>query len=286
MGQDKQQLSKLLAFVKDLYENPDNKEFAAGIQSLVLSDFRSGINRDTCSKQINEIYELCLKKNLREQAEDLYKDFPLIEIASELVKNYVEMENARRANDFDSFGRYLYLQIELIVNTIINDIKFREIYAGLRDMKPLTYYNKEKKETYRTDFTQYKDGKKIIKETVHKFLMTHEDSIKKEGIDSIESIYAKEKYLVVLYTVCYKATMNGWPTDESKTFDEIYVVRNNDSHTGGVKSDWQKETYEKLSVDKTKNYLKFLSFLLTFIKGISANYPYPDDLFLIAGVVK
>ena len=35
MGQDKKQLTKLLKFVKELYEDPDNKEFAAGIQSLI-----------------------------------------------------------------------------------------------------------------------------------------------------------------------------------------------------------------------------------------------------------
>ena len=71
MGQDKKQLTKLLAFVKGLYEDPDNKEFAAGIQSIVLNDLRAGDRRESWTKQINEIYELCLKKNLREQAEDL-----------------------------------------------------------------------------------------------------------------------------------------------------------------------------------------------------------------------
>ena len=35
MGQDKKQLTELLAFVKDLYDHPDNKEFAAGIQAIL-----------------------------------------------------------------------------------------------------------------------------------------------------------------------------------------------------------------------------------------------------------
>lgn len=84
MGQDKKQLTKLLAFVKGLYDDPDNKEFAAGIQAIVLKDFHTGQGREIWIKQISEIYELCLKKNLREQAEDLYKSFPMPEIAEEL----------------------------------------------------------------------------------------------------------------------------------------------------------------------------------------------------------
>ena len=46
MGQDKKQLSKLLAFVKDIYEDPDNKEFAAGIQSIIEDDSKV-VNYDT-----------------------------------------------------------------------------------------------------------------------------------------------------------------------------------------------------------------------------------------------
>ena len=41
MGQDKKQLTKLLAFVKEVYDNPDNKEFAAGIQAIVIKDLKA-----------------------------------------------------------------------------------------------------------------------------------------------------------------------------------------------------------------------------------------------------
>ena len=40
MGQDKKQLTKLLAFVKELYDHPDNKDFAAGIQAIVINDLK------------------------------------------------------------------------------------------------------------------------------------------------------------------------------------------------------------------------------------------------------
>ncbi|HOP08433.1 MAG TPA: hypothetical protein PLF13_14240 [candidate division Zixibacteria bacterium] len=287
MGQDKKQLTKLLAFVKGLYEDPDNKEFAAGIQSIVLNDLRTGDRREAWTKQINEIYELCLKKNLREQAEDLYKDVPLSGIAEDLVDLYVEMENARRANDFDSFGRYLFLQIELIVGTIIKEEGFKRLYEAIRKMKPLSRYNRETKTNYRADFIQNKtnrDGtkEKLTKDTVDKFLFISNDSCGKP----IDSLGAIDKCRIVLYTVCYQAKVSGWPTEDFDALSGIYNVRNHESHTGVNMTDAQQEYYDRLVVDKTKNYLRFLGFLLTFIKGISDNYPLSDDIFNLAGITK
>ena len=64
MDKDKQRhLTQLLNFVKEQYDHPDNKEFAAGIQSLVINDIRKE-ERGKWSEQISEIYELCLMKNL------------------------------------------------------------------------------------------------------------------------------------------------------------------------------------------------------------------------------
>lgn len=287
MGQDKKQLTKLLAFVKGLYEDPDNKEFAAGIQSIVLNDLRTGDRRESWTKQINEIYELCLKKNLREQAEDLYKDIPLSRIAEDLVELYVEMENARRGNDFDSFGRYLFLQIELIVGTIIKEEDFKRLYEAVRKMKPLNRYNRETKTNYRADFIQNKTNRdgtkdKVIKDTVDKFLFISNDSCGK----SIDSLGAIDKCRIVLYTVCYQAKVSGWPTEDFDALSGIYNVRNHESHTGVNMTDAQQEYYDRLVVDKTKNYLRFLGFLLTFIKGISDNYPLSDDLFNLAGITR
>ena len=285
MGQDKKQLTKLLKFVKELYDDPDNKEFAAGIQSFVLNDIRSENRRESWTQQINEIYELCLQKNLREQAEDLYKDFPITDIAGDLVALYVNMENARRANDFDSFGRYLFLQIELVVGTIVKEDAFIKIYDGIRNLKPITKYNRETKTYSRADFIQNKtrsDGtkEKVFKDTVDKFLFITKASCGKP----IESLGAIDKCRIVLYTVCYQAKVFGWPTEDFDALSGIYNLRNHESHSGVNMTDVQQEYYDKIVADKTKNYLRFLGFLLTFIKGVSDNYPLTEELYNLAGV--
>lgn len=277
MGQDKKQLSKLLKFVKDLYEDPDNKEFAAGIQSIVLNDMRSEPSRDTWSKQISEIYELCLKKNLREQAEDLYKDFPIIEIASGLVDYYIKMEDARRSNDFDSFGRYLYLQIELIVDTIIKDDKFVQVYEGIRKLKPITKYNHEEKKTIRTDFSL--KGNTDI-QTVDQFLLVKKEN---EG-KPLGELGAIDKGRIVIYTICHNATVSVKPKEEFDALSGIYNVRNHESHSGVNMSDEQIRYYNGIVVDKTKNYLRFLGFLFDFIKNVSNNYPISEKLYTLSGI--
>lgn len=285
MGQDKKQLTKLLQFIKELYDDPDNKDFAAGIQTIVINDIRSESKREKWTRQINEIYELCLQKNLREQAEDLYKDFPITEIVENLVVLYVNMEDARRANDFDSFGRYMFLQIELIVGTILKEKGFINIYESIRKMKPLTKYNRETQTSFRVDFIQYRtmsngSKEKIIKDTVDKFLFISKESYGKP----IDSLGAIDKCRIVLYIICYQARVNAWPTEDFDCLSGIYNVRNHESHSGVNMKDNQMEYYEKLILDKTKNYLRFLGFLLAFIKGISENYPIPDDLYNLAGV--
>ena len=38
--------------------------------------------------------------------------------------------------------------------------------------------------------------------------------------------------------------------------------------------------------DKTQNSLRYLSFLLMFIQGVSDNYPLPDSLYSLAKISK
>ena len=287
MGQDKKQLSKLLAFVKDIYDDPDNKEFAAGIQSMVLNDIKTLPNRSEWTRQINDIYELCLRKNLREQAEDLYKDFPITQIAGELCNLYVKMEDARRANDFDSFGRFLFLQIELVVETIMKDEDFVSVYEGIRNLKPITKFDYKEKKDYRADYqksVKAEDGTwtKVAKDTVDKFLFIKEESVGKP----LEDLKISDRCRIILYTVCYQANVKDWPKDDFDTLSAIYNVRNQESHTGTNSTAKQTEYYDALLEEKTRNYIRFLGFLLTFVNGIVKNYPLPDSVKALAGTAK
>ena len=283
MGQDKKQLIKLLAFVKEIYENPENKDFATGIQALVLNDIRTGKSKEEWTAQINEIYELCLKKNLRDQAEVFYKDFPRTDISAELVEHYVKMEDARRANDFNSFGRSLFLQIELIVNTLLKDADLIAVYDKIRTLPPLTRYDKNTKKSYRTHYTQTKekeDGtpQTFVKDTVDKYILTKTDNIGKPVSDQT----TLDRCRIVLYTVCYKATISAWPKEDFEVLSGIYNVRNHESHSGAAITEMQESYYQKLIENKSQTYFRFLAFLLDFTRKVTQNYPLPESVKAIA----
>ena len=266
MGQDKKQLTKLLAFVKELYDHPDNKEFAAGIQALVLNDLQLDGPKENWTKQINEIYELCLKKNLREQAEDLYKVFPITEIADDLASLYVEMEDARRHNDFDAFSFNLYQQIELIVNSLIKDTKITKLYDTVKRMMPFTIYDRSSQTRVRTQDKQYQTAESFI--LIPKNEADGTKTYKSAG-KPLYGLTALEKARAVIYMVNNQCDI----ISSYKTLSFIYNVRNHDAHSGGIISDYQKRQYEQLIANMTQNYLLFLSFLLFFLDGISHNYP-------------
>ena len=288
MDKDKQRLlTQLLGFVKEQYDHPDNKEFAAGIQSLVINDIRKE-ERGKWSEQISEIYELCLMKNLREQAEDLYKVFPLTGIADKLVGYYVEMENARRRNDFDSFGLNLYLQVELIAETIIRDETFIKAYDGIRKLKPLTRYDMDKQSYVRiNDKRKDSEGNDVFIDTVDKYLIYKSENYGKPLV----SLYAMDKVKIVIYMVCFLAKVEKFPRNAAysecmDTLFALYNVRCHDSHSGVNVTPEQEAKYERLHEDKTMNYLRFLGFLLSFIKGVSQNFPLPDSILSLAGMAK
>ena len=269
MGQDKKQLTKLLKFVKELYDDPDNKEFAAGIQSIVLDDIRKE-EKSKWSEQISEIYELCLMNNLRDQAEDLYKDFPLTGIADRLVNYYVEMENARRKNDFNSFGLNLFLQIEIVVETLIRDQEVVDAYERIRNLPPLLQYSSADKEMVRVaDFK---------KDTVDKYLIFKDDNFGKP----LTELSTLEKVRVIIYMVCFLASVEKYKDaafkESTEALSGIYNVRCHDSHSGINVTEKQEQYYKAIIVNKTMNYLRFLGFLFSFVKGVSTNYPLPESL--------
>ena len=271
MGQEKKKhLNKLLEFVKELYDDPGNKEFVAGIQSMVLQDIKNE-HKEEWTRQISEIYELCLKKNLQEQAEDLYKDFPLQEIAPELADLYVQMEDARRRNDFDSFGLRLYQQIELIVNKVLENPEVVDLYDRIRDLPPVLKYDSIQRRMIRVVDSRHS--------TVEEYLLLKSSNVGKP----LKDLWALERIRIVIYAVGFLAEVEKYPRDKAfkeqvDTISAIYNVRNHDAHSGATASDKQEEYYEAIIADPTQNYLRFLAFLLSFIKEISANNPLSDEI--------
>ena len=288
MGQDKKQLEHLLSFVSAVYNDPDNKEFAAGIQAMIKKDLQG--NKASWSGKIDEIYEYCLKKNLHEQAEDLYKDFPLESIRTTLIEDYVRMEEARRRNDFDEFGLHLYQQIEAIVNTLSKD---EGLSAIVRKMMLQPAYirtfeivdgedGKKEKRNYTEE--ELSPAKRAGRRTVADMVLIADKDPKKneeKRKKELSQFSAADKLYLILYFVCYQAKMydsvwESWKSNKS-LFSTIYNVRNH-VHREGDSTEWQKKIYEAAASRKSQSYLSFLSALVFLVDRVEKGFPVSKEL--------
>ena len=127
MGQDKKQLTKLLAFVKELYDHPDNKEFADGIREMVLGDkdFLERLKEVVPSSNPASLKRIEKYLSLDFEIDDkVFPDYSVIkddDVRARLLADFREMLRYRFGTrnhkiDFAEFCRYATLQIELLVN--------------------------------------------------------------------------------------------------------------------------------------------------------------------------
>ena len=203
MGKDKKkQLTQLLAFVKDLYEHPDNKEFAAGIQEMVLADDdfwkrrRSSasdgmVGPDEDIRQIKEYLSL----DFGIDQEDL-EDYDFVsdkKVRLQLLTDYREMLRYQFGTrnhrvDFLEFCRFAHLQVEMLVNYYF-EIAFDGNFGMMID---------------------------ALKENYGEFKVA-------EKASNISEVFFKSKLF-------YLMSVFGWTRKDISVYLNVYEVRNRQSH--------------------------------------------------------
>ena len=274
MGQDKKQLTKLLKFVKELYEDPDNKEFAAGIQSLI-EDASKAAPYDT--DKIEEIYELCLEKNAKEQAIGLYEGFPFPDIIDVLVEDYVIMERFRRKGDFYNFGAHLFLQIENICNVICADEQYKEIYTRILNASLSAYVANNGDDIA----NRYADRKNT---TVNRLIFgdyeKNDKGEKKDLPPSKLGMYDKVKCSLYFAGFGSKLRYSGyrdWNYNTNLIYD-IYVIRCQADHRSGELTEGQEKRLATILPQKNRYYALFFSELIYFVNKIIEGSVFKGEL--------
>ena len=151
MGQDKnKQLTKLLASVKVLYDNPDNKEFAAGIESIVISDkdFMERYREATATGDPGALQKIESYLSLDFKIDsELLEDYSFITdegVRRQLLTDYREMlryQFGTRSHkvDFLEFCRYAHLQTEMLINYYLETVfkgDFTAMVNAMREAYP------------------------------------------------------------------------------------------------------------------------------------------------------
>lgn len=260
--QNKEKLKKLLDIFEELLKIKGNE--------WMVDDLLNRISKTVYTEKnltvINEIYEYCVEEIISKQAMEFYQDFPLVEVREILIEDYKRMERFKRQDNFDDFCLALYQQIECITNSVIKDKILMEIAPKL--MTYPAYVNDDDFRARNLE-SEYCVAKLL-------FLVKPEEKY----LGQITNLYAIDKIRLVMYFICYKASLKNTDYKYFKEFGDLifnlYQYRNR-NHRGEVFTETQTEIFKKIEPIKAFYYLKFSTFLVFYIDGIKSGFPLNED---------
>ncbi|WP_353102788.1 hypothetical protein [Myroides odoratus] len=264
---DQKKSREFIAFLSELMRKEENSwMFSELLSSLTKQGYlKNGVD-DTL---LLDIYEHCLEKNLRQQAENFYRDFPLLQIKDQLIIDFMAMENARRRNNFYQFALSAYQQFENI-NNFIFDSKIKDLW--------------DKNRTSIINNVRLSDNKMVLYATKGGPFITEQEMILRNSTDKEVRWFSNQKFFIVLYYFFYKRSLTGFNNvnsfnDFTWLFKELSDCRNkvhrgdNKVHRGDDKenSGSQNKTIAKVENNMAQYYFKFYYLLEQFVYGIQNN---------------
>lgn len=274
MGQNKEELKKLLSFITTLTEQPGNEEFVAGLRALLLSD-TPGIEK----AKLEEIYEYCIERNSRNQAADLYKNFPIEEIKNELVESYILMESFRRRGDFLNFCAHLFKQIEGVANYICNLPEYQKIFTNLLDCPAVIKYNQDP-----TLLMVSRDPKSpTVPMLIYEGFGQNTDGTHKKDTP-LKRQYIQDKIKIAMYLAGYASCLYSQSEFKSFSFNlsKLYLARCEADHSGNSRTEKQEVTFRETIANPGKYYIEFMALLNSVISKVSVGFLAKDALFKFA----
>ncbi len=247
-----------------------NAEFDMELRKqLKVASANSVLSED---ERINQIYEYCIEEIIRKQANEFYKDFPLLSIKDTLIGDFVRMESFRRKDNFGDFCLALYQQIECMTNRLCEKKELSDItekmwgypaYLKVEKGKELSIYNRS------GDYT------------IANLLFRDKTNAFEKSRKSLQTQYAIDKIRIIVYFLGYKAMMKGSDYDSfieiTLLLNDIYQCRNM-NHRGNSQNQWEKETFARIIPLKSLYYFKFLGVLAQYVEYIKEGWGYIPEL--------
>lgn len=276
MAQNREQLEKLLLFLDSLMKEPGNEWFVDELSKLIIQE---GYYQHSPKSKIDDIYELCIEKILRKQAEDFYKDFPIKTIIPTLVEDFVRMESFKRKDNFLDFCMALYQQIECITNKLCESRDLTYITEKLWGYPAYVKYEKGKECHIgnRLD-SEYTIAALVFPGQNKKTGMPH--SLEKPHL-TLQSQYANDKNRIIIYFLGYKCMMRSSDYDSyieiTSLLNDVYLCRNM-NHRGNTLKEWEIEAQNRILPLKSFYYLKFQGALIQYIEFVKSGLKRLDEI--------
>ena len=228
-------------------------------------------------ERLNQIYEYCIEKIIRKQAEDFYKDFPIHAICEQLKLDFTRMEYFRRKNNFDDFCLSVYQQIENITNFVCEDKDFNEV---AQKMWSYPAYLKQGEGITPTLEVRSHAKDKTDFAIAHLIFIGKDDkgqpnSLVKPG-KALREQFAIDKIRNVVYFIGYKAEMLSWMytgfNDICNLLYDLYQCRNL-NHRGGSQTEKAESVIKKIKPLESLYYFKFYGLLTQYVEFIKEGFP-------------
>lgn len=222
--------------------------------------------------KLEHIYEYCIEKILKKQAEEFYQSFPMKSITTSLVKDYVRMEGFRRKDAFGDFCLALYQQIECITNCICENSKLNQI---AEKMWGQSAYVKSG-----AGITPSINNRSESSFVVAKLVFFKDPEKKSQS--ALQAQAALDKIRAVVYFLGYKCQMKNSDYDSyveiTTLLNYIYQCRNT-NHRGNTPSDWEQKTLDKVLPFRSFYYFKFLGVLAQYVAFVKAGFEKLDEIY-------
>lgn len=230
-------------------------------------------------ERINEIYEYCIEKIIRQQANEFYEDFPLqSSIKDTLIRDFIRMESFRRKDNFGDFCLSLYQQIECMTNRLCEMKELSDITEKMWGLPAYLKIEKGKEPSIYSRSGDYTIASLLFPGNNKQSGNTN--AFEKSRI-SLQTQYAIDKIRTIVYFLGYKAKMKSSDYDSfveiTSLLNDIYQCRNM-NHRGNSQNKWEKETFSRIVPLKSLYYFKFLGVLAQYVEYIKEGWEYIPEL--------
>lgn len=215
-----------------------NAEFNAAMRELFgKTDSASSVFSGSPDGRIDEIYEYCIERVIKEQSEQFYKYFPIREIVPQLTDDFCRMERYKREDNFEDFCLAAFQQVECITNWFCQRERFIKLYETKKEVDSCV-----------------KDKNGISSNILNLIIRTKPEDRSKLPL---MKLYFNERIRAVLFFIYFNGQTNKY-LFESKynELNELYQCRNL-NHRGGIPEKYQDDIIAAILPHKYQYYLKF-----------------------------
>lgn len=247
MGQNKEELRQLLAFIDTLVKQPGNEEFVAGLRALVGIGYQHHIGKD---EQLSSFLRLQREK-FRAKARNYYKNIDNDILRNQLIDDHAWMLWYKAVDDVVSYFNHVNLQIENIVNYYISGI---DVHSKILE-DPIAFSTTlvvNPKGTYSIDIDCNKD-----------FFKSTSKGLSHVPYSKVKSLWSK----IWAWGVCTGNT--AFIQSQASNISSIINIRNDNNHRDSKFVSPTSEYWKNLEDDA--NYGFILMILKVFRNSIIKN---------------